>query len=258
MTYNVRRCLGLDGRLSPERIAETIVECDPDVIALQELDVGRARSLGVDQAYEIARLVGSSAVHFHPALSVMEEQYGDAILTSLPSRLIRAAALPGAARRRFAEPRGALWTAVQWRDVDLQVVNTHLGLGRRERWAQIQALLGPHWLGSSDFTAPAILLGDFNSLPGGRVYKAALTKMRDAQLMVGMPTPRPTFPSGLPLFRIDHIFITESIGVDCVEVWDTPLARVASDHRPLVARLRFDDSQQFSPQPGGSSAPLDR
>ena len=46
MTYNVRRCLGLDGRLWPERIAETIVECDPDVIALQELDVGRARSLG--------------------------------------------------------------------------------------------------------------------------------------------------------------------------------------------------------------------
>ena len=33
--------------------------------------------------------------HFHPALHVEEERYGDAILSHLPMRLVRAGALPG-------------------------------------------------------------------------------------------------------------------------------------------------------------------
>jgi endonuclease/exonuclease/phosphatase family metal-dependent hydrolase len=41
LTYNVHRCLGTDGRLSPARIADVIAAYEPDVVALQELDVGR-------------------------------------------------------------------------------------------------------------------------------------------------------------------------------------------------------------------------
>lgn len=54
VTYNVHRCLGVDGKLSPGRIAEVIAETGADVVALQELDVRRARSGGVDQAEAIA------------------------------------------------------------------------------------------------------------------------------------------------------------------------------------------------------------
>ena len=61
LTYNVRGCRGTDGRLSPERIAAVIAAARPDVVALQELDAGRARSGGLDQAHDIARgLPGSS------------------------------------------------------------------------------------------------------------------------------------------------------------------------------------------------------
>ena len=44
MTYNVHSCLGMDGKLSPARIARVIAQCNPDVVALQELDVRRART----------------------------------------------------------------------------------------------------------------------------------------------------------------------------------------------------------------------
>src|SRR4051812_26266939 len=43
LTYNIRHCLGTDGQMAPERIAEVIASCEADVIALQEVDVGRAR-----------------------------------------------------------------------------------------------------------------------------------------------------------------------------------------------------------------------
>jgi endonuclease/exonuclease/phosphatase family metal-dependent hydrolase len=154
--------------------------------------------------------------------------------------------LPAGGRRRFlGEPRGALWIAVQWRGREIQIVNTHLGLGRRERLAQIGALLGPDWLGSPDCRAPRVFLGDLNSFPGGRVYRAVAALLCDAQRAVA-GRPRPTYPAHLPIFRIDHVFASEDMAVESVRAWDTPLARVASDHLPLVVRLR---------PPSGTSRP---
>jgi endonuclease/exonuclease/phosphatase family metal-dependent hydrolase len=77
----VHRCVGVDGRLSPERIAEVIASCQADIVALQELDVCRARTGGVDQAHMIARRLGME-MHFHPALR--------SIPMTLPSLLDRA------------------------------------------------------------------------------------------------------------------------------------------------------------------------
>ena len=53
MTYNVHRCVGVDRKLDVDRVAAVIAEYEPDVVALQELDVHRARTRGVDQAYAI-------------------------------------------------------------------------------------------------------------------------------------------------------------------------------------------------------------
>ncbi|TGD95035.1 endonuclease/exonuclease/phosphatase family protein [Methylobacterium nonmethylotrophicum] len=231
LTYNVRRCLGADGRLAPERIAAVIAACRPDVVALQELDVGRARSGGVDQARAIAAHLGMRS-HFHPAMRVMEEEYGDAILTALPSRLVRAASLPERAGR---EPRGALWAAVTAGDAEVQVVTTHLGLDRRERAAQADALLGPGFLGNPACRDPVVLLGDFNALPGSRVHRRLAARLPDAQGNRGWA--RPTFPARLPLLRIDHVFVSRGVAVRGVRTVGGRLARAASDHLPLVADL---------------------
>jgi hypothetical protein len=54
MTYNVHGCVGMDGRLDIHRLAEVIQQYDPDVVALQELDVHRSRSGGIHQAEALA------------------------------------------------------------------------------------------------------------------------------------------------------------------------------------------------------------
>ena len=82
-----------DRRLDVGRIVAVIAAMQPDIVALQELDVGRARTGGVDQAHEIARRL-DMACHFNAALQVEEEQYGDAILTSYPERLVKAGPCP--------------------------------------------------------------------------------------------------------------------------------------------------------------------
>jgi endonuclease/exonuclease/phosphatase family metal-dependent hydrolase len=240
LTYNVHRCVGTDRRLDPRRIAAVIARCEPDIVALQELDVGRARTGGVDQAHAIARELAMD-FHFHPALQVEEERYGDAILTALPVRLVKAAPLPGLASMPRLEPRGALWAAVRVCRVEVQVINTHLGLIGRERLAQVAKLLGSEWLGHPDCRDPAILLGDFNAAPRSAAYRRIAFPLKDAQLAGSGRRPQPTFPARLPMLRIDHVFVSRSIEVVGVAVPRDSLARTASDHLPLVVEIRLAD-----------------
>ena len=140
MTYNVHRCVGVDRRLDVARVAAVIAEFEPDIVALQELDVGRARTGGVDQAHAIAELL-EMTFHFNAAMKVEEELYGDAILTSRPERLIRKGPLPTISGVPGLEPRGAVWIAIDFDGVELNVINTHLGLVPREQRLQAKALV---------------------------------------------------------------------------------------------------------------------
>jgi endonuclease/exonuclease/phosphatase family metal-dependent hydrolase len=245
LTYNVHRCRGADRRVSPRRIAEVIASCRPDIVALQELAVNRAGTSSIDQAQAIAQELGMF-FHFHPAMGMEGELYGDAILSLPRMKLVKAAPLPTLVRRPRLEPRGALWGSIHIDGTEVHLINTHLGLDRRERLKQVEALLGPEWLGHPVCHDPLILLGDLNAVPRSRAYQRLAARLRDAQRTPAVLRPRPTFPARLPLLRIDHVFVSPSIDVVDVTVARTPLARVASDHLPLVVDFRVPSPQRSS------------
>jgi endonuclease/exonuclease/phosphatase family metal-dependent hydrolase len=132
-----------------------------------------------------------------------------------------------------------LWASIEVGGVNLQVINTHLGLVARERRAQVDALLGPEWLGHPDCRDPMILVGDLNALPRSPTYRRFARRLGDAQCALRARRPRGTYPVSLPLLRIDHVFVGDAIEVLNVEVLRTPLTRIASDHLPLVVDLRL-------------------
>lgn len=255
LTYNVHSCIGMDGRLSVDRIARVILQCDPDVVALQELDRSRPRTAMLDQAHEIARRLEMD-FHFHPALMLEEELYGDAVLSRLPMRLLRADGLPTLPGRGL-EPRGALMVAIDVGGVEVRLVNAHLGLRHAERMRQVEALLGPEWLGApaeeregGPPERAAILCGDLNALPGMGPCRKIRRTMFDAVETAPEPDgrtrrgPRPsrwTFPTNAPMGRIDHVFVRGAIESRAARVVRTSLARMASDHLPLLVDLRTTD-----------------
>lgn len=233
LSYNVHSCVGTDRRLDVGRVADMIAALEPDIIGLQELDVGRRRSGGVDQAEEIARRL-KMEFHFHPALKLEEELYGDALLTPFPMRLVKSAALPS-----IGEPRGALWTVVDVAGTPLQVFNTHLGLLRRDRLRQAAALTGPDWLGHPELEGkPVVLIGDFNSIPSSAAYRLILERLSDARHQTGR-LPAPTFPARWPLLRLDHVFVGGGPKIINAEAVSTPAARRASDHLPLLVTVQL-------------------
>jgi endonuclease/exonuclease/phosphatase family metal-dependent hydrolase len=242
MTYNVHSCVGVDDKLDVGRIAAVIAHSKPDIVALQELDVGRMRTGGVDQAHAIASRLGMG-FYFGCAMTVAEERYGDAILTALPMRLVRAGGLPTLPRVRGLEPRGALWVAIEIAPgLEVQVINTHLGLVPLEQRAQAGALLGKEWLGSDRCVDPVILIGDFNATSRYACYKQLTARLEDGQRQLQRAGIRPravrTFPSRFPMLRIDHLFVSRRVKLSDCHVPSGPLARAASDHLPLVADFR--------------------
>ena len=231
LTYNVHRCVGTDRRLDVGRVAEVIAAQAPDIVALQELDVGRARTGGVDQAHRLAQRLGM-AFHFNAAFRVEEELYGDAILTTLPERLVKAGAIPTHPRFSRLEPRGAVWIAVEVAGAELQVINTHLGLVPREQRGQAIALAGADWLGAA--RGPTILVGDLNATPRASAYRTFAARLTESRRLARPARRAPTFPSTFPVLAIDHVFVSREVQVQTAHAPLDPLSRLASDHLPLV------------------------
>ena len=236
MTYNVHSCVGMDGRHSPKRIARVIGRHQPDIVALQELDIGRKRTGETDQPHLIAEEL-EMLYHFHPAIEVAEERYGNAVLSRYPMELVRAMRLPKLESRLNLEPRGAVWVAVKIGDICLQIINAHLSFYGPECRHQAKALIGPEWLAHPHCAWPVILCGDFNSFPNTNPWRMLNGKLRDAQRALEEHRPLATWFGRYPIGRIDHVFVSPSIKVCAIEVPNTRLDQLASDHLPLIVDL---------------------
>ena len=260
-TYNIRSCLGTDGKRSVERIASVIGALDVDAVALQEVDLVRRRSGDVNQAERIAGLLGMHCVSC-ASLSARTGKYGNAVLARRPLTLVRHRALP---RARLSEPRSAMWVRVSGAaDARsegpagvVNLINTHLSFLRVDRPRQIKDLMGERWLGERSLRAGAILCGDLNCTPRDAHFRELAGVLCDVQTeSEGRRGRRPrkragmagehagaTWPTrgltGGPMRALDHILVTPDIGVERVYVARSREARVASDHFPLVAALRI-------------------
>ena len=246
MSYNVHGCKGMDSRISTDRIARVIARERPDVVALQELDTGRLRSLGVDQAESIARRLGMS-FQFHPAFRNKDEQFGNAILSRYPMALIKKDTLPKLLwGKLFLESRGAIWVVVDYQGTKINIINTHLSLWPKEQLLQIKTLLSGDWLRHPDCGGLAILCGDLNTSPNSFVYKEICKRLKDSQLMLKGHKPSKTWVAGFPFRRIDHIFVSSEFSVSSIQVPHTALDRLASDHLPIMVGLCLDQNPQLT------------
>jgi endonuclease/exonuclease/phosphatase family metal-dependent hydrolase len=175
---------------------------------------------------------------FHAMFEEQKERYGIAIFSKHPFTLVKSGFLTLAAPRLFREARGAIWVKLEFEGrPPVHFINTHFGLGLKERRLQAEELLGNKWLAGIPENEPVILCGDFNSSPRSTACRLLRGHLRDAQESLPGHTPRPTFSSVKPFTRIDHVFVSRHFKIDRVEVPDTPAALLASDHLPLCVEL---------------------
>src|SRR4051794_20462338 len=226
----------MDRQRSETRIAQVIGEMSVDIVALQELDMGRRRSGGADQTKIIAEQLGWHS-HFYPAMRRDDEQYGNAIVSRYELTFRRAIELPGRPPFFCRENRAAIEVNVETDLGKIHIINTHLGLGWRERMVQTQLFTTAEWRAAIDAETPLILLGDFNSLRGSRPYLTINRHLRDVRELIRATKPIRTFPTRFPVLAVDHIFVNGAVQPLSLTVHRSPLARIASDHFPLIAEF---------------------
>jgi len=232
-TYNVHACVGTDRRYDPARVAAVLRELAADIVSLQEVGTRRQGAILSDQAAFLAQATGLQIVS-GPDRAYRHSRFGNAVLTRLPVLAVRYIDLSVTG----CEPRGAL-------DVDLdigeriaggqalRVVATHFGLRGGERRAQTLRLLGAIADSEPADGSAILMMGDLNEWRGRR----GGIRVLDRELGRA-PAPR-TFPSWCPILPLDRIYAAPPAQVHDVTVHRSPLARLASDHLPLRARLAW-------------------
>ncbi|MFC0409624.1 endonuclease/exonuclease/phosphatase family protein [Roseomonas elaeocarpi] len=223
-SYNVHKCVGRDGRFDPQRVAAVIGEMKADLVAVQEADRRFGRRYGLLDAETLHREAGLQLLRVSE-LPDGHGWHGNAILLreGTPVRL-RRLALPG------AEPRGAVIAELDLPVGRLRVVAAHFGLLRNCRMRQGSAILRAIAEGES---MPTLMMGDLNEWRPGR--RSAL---RSLEPFFGPMAEAPaSFPARMPVLALDRILGWPNGLVQGVRAHDTPLARLASDHLPLTARV---------------------
>ena len=225
LTYNIHHGEGLDGKIDLDRIATLIKSQNPDLVALQEIDVKTARASGVDQAAELARL---TAMHyaFGKFMDFDGGEYGQMILSKYPILSSENLKLP-----EGVEPRAAMIAHIKVPQFEgpIYFVGNHLYATEEQRSAQAQALVDRF----KDITDPVILAGDFNSEPKSppmqRLHRAGWVDPT-------LETDAGTFPANDPKREIDYVLHRPAARFSFVssKVIKEP---VASDHRPVLTVL---------------------
>lgn len=222
-TYNVHRCIGRDGIDSPERIAAVLKQINADIAALQEVVLDGGQS---GESLEIlARAMDAETIQ-GPTLLDQKGRFGNAVLTRIAPVGIQRLdiSVPG------REPRGAIAVLLRLNGRTVKLVATHLGLRPRERRYQIRRIMP---LLDHPAATVSILMGDFNEW-----FQWARPLQRVNRRFGTLPAPS-TFPSTRPLLALDRIWVQPAHRATGPDVHRSSLARIASDHLPLVARVHI-------------------
>ncbi len=239
-----------DGLVDVARLTAACASLGADVLGMQEVDRGQARSDGRDQTAMVAEAIDAVAWRFEPAIvgepggrwraardgdggETGEPGYGVGLVSRLPVRSWHVVRLPAApvrspvyatgSRRLLLlrdEPRVGLVAEVQTPVGPMTVATTHLSFVPGWNAMQLRRLTRI-LRGRTPVAQPCILMGDFN-LPG--------------------PVPRwvsgwrslahvKTFPALHPSVQIDHVLARGSVPPAQPA---HALALPVSDHRALV------------------------
>lgn len=223
-SYNIHKCRGTDRLVRPDRIIGVLGEIGADLVALQEVDRRFGQRIGLLDPVTLQKetglhlLVQSDHVDGHG-------WHGNALLVRGEPVFYRRfrLTLPG------LEPRGAVVAELDLGEGKFRVIAAHLGLLRRSRVDQANALLNAFL---ELVPMPTILLGDFNEWRRSR--KSSLNVLEP---YFGGSQPLPSFPAQRPMLSLDRILGWPQGLISELAVHDTPLSRKASDHLPLKGRV---------------------
>lgn len=230
MSFNTQHCNNyLEKKIDFDIMARAIIDCDADVVGLNEIRGEGEASDFTAQTERLSELTGMKYYYFAPAIDLPNRGlYGNAILSKVPIASAENIAIPDPKIKKYNgwyETRCVLKAQLE---NGLTVLVTHFGLNPDEQDNAVNTVL------SNLAKEKCVLMGDFNLTPEDetiapirKIMKDTAEKFNEAKL---------SFPSDKPERKIDYIFVSPDIKVTSADI--PPI--VASDHRPHLATIELE------------------
>ncbi|MCC6193435.1 MAG: endonuclease/exonuclease/phosphatase family protein [Burkholderiales bacterium] len=242
VTYNIHKGFShLTRRMVIHELKEKLHGMSADVLFLQEVQgvhhrhAARHRNWPGKPQHEFIADAMWSEVAYGRNVVHRHGHHGNAMLSRFP---IVAQENSDISAHAF-ESRGLLHCEISLGEgvPALHCLNVHLGLFERGRRWQIQALV-ERINETVPRDAPMVIAGDFNDWrrKGDRTLTDALEVVEVFDEVKGRPAR--TFPSVLPVFRLDRIYVRGLAVVDAHVHYAFPSSRM-SDHAALAATFEI-------------------
>jgi len=238
ITYNIHKAIGVDRRFRPERIGQILQHYSADVVLLQEVDEGVPRSRELNLAKELAEALDYPYFALGHNVSLRRGRYGNATLSRFP--ILRERNIDLTLKESWIR-RGCQHTTLELAEGShLEVFNLHMGLAAGERRRQFELLVRSHEFSSVERKTPVLVGGDFND------WRSLLLPLFNNGLGFTCATERrsagpyrciPTYPSVAPQGGLDRVYFRGPLRLSSVYRCRLQIARLASDHLPIIAEF---------------------
>jgi len=226
VTYNIRKCVGLDWKRRPDRVVRVLSEIGADVVLLQEADRRFGARKGTLPAEALLAQAGLSLKQLNEG-GPSHGHHGNALLVAedVTVHALEGLQLPS------LEPRGALIAEISKNGRLLRIAGAHLGLRATDRRRQATALIDAFRVRADG--ASEVLVGDFNEW---RAVGGSLSPIeaRFQQLHAGA-----SFHASSPIAPLDRIFVGVGLEPLRAGVHRSANSRKASDHLPVWADVQL-------------------
>lgn len=226
-------------------LARRIARLSPDVVGLQEVhaDAPDGRN---SQAHELAALLGGYHVDFAPARRAADGGSEGVALLCRPGireRSVESLTLDPEDFLDRSSQRVVLCATLEVAGGVVDAFVTHLSLSRRARARTVRELVSfAARERQKSRSHGAVLMGDFNALPSEEAVCYLQASAGDGSWLDAWAQAHPgkaggTWPAGLPLRRIDYVFVQPGEGWAIARCERAPFS--GSDHHGVAAWLRL-------------------
>jgi endonuclease/exonuclease/phosphatase family metal-dependent hydrolase len=220
MTWNVHGTFMLNPKFDLDGVCAIIRHWSPDVVALQEVD---SRGRTDDPFALLAKAVGEHSIDAR-SIVTRDGDYGQVLISRWP--FVEPPTVSDVSYQE-REPRRAIAARILFKQEEIKIIATHLGLSIHERHAQAHAL--------ADLVQPTrtLVLGDFNDWFWVKSVRGVLARICPVRTRLR------TFPSRWPMMRLDRIYASPDLTIRAA--WTDRKARAYSDHLPVIADVALPE-----------------
>jgi endonuclease/exonuclease/phosphatase family metal-dependent hydrolase len=234
MQYNIHHTKGSDGKINPDRLATAVAKHSPDVISMNEVAYYHSSYINDDLGRILEELLErkTGRAWYRKFINVYGGSwgYGNLVLSRFP--------LANSSTRLLSYRRGVVQVGIVVNGRNVNLFSTHVDY-YNSSYRTIQTKEARSWIGG--FSAPRIVMGDFNTNPGTSDYKLMADYYIDAWAKgksMGVATSYNGTGATHGNSRFDYVYYSNvsSLVLKSVNVPDTRISGVfPSDHDPVVA-----------------------